>query len=225
MDDYENLMAREKEVILLVSAIDLIRWDYETYMPPKGLMLRSEQLSLLTKLWHQKITDPEIGKLLDRAEGDSDKLDEVQKRNILLIRQDYDKETKIPEDLVSRIASHQPISLESWKKAKASNDWKSFEPVLQKTIDLARERAEIEMKVKGIPILYDTMLDEFERGITSSEITRIFGQLRDRLVPLTKKCAEASEDFDSSFLNQKVPIDIQRRIVTDLANLVGYDTY
>ncbi|MHA3963325.1 MAG: carboxypeptidase M32 [Candidatus Thorarchaeota archaeon SMTZ1-45] len=224
MEAYEDLMDREKDLILLNSVIYQIRWDYETYMPPKGLMQRSEQLSVLMKLYHQKMTDPEIGRLLDKVESDSDKLDVIQLRNVFLARRDYDKETKIPEDLVSRIAKHQPISLDSWKKAKASNDWKSFEPVLQKTVDLARERAEIEMKVKEIPILYDSMLDEFERGITSSEITKIFGQLRDRLVPLTKKCADASEGFDSSFLNQKVPIDVQRRVAMDLANLVGYDT-
>lgn len=217
-------MERMREYLLLYSVAGIVQWDYETYMPPKGLMLRSEQLSILHQMLHRMGTDPKIGKLLDKAEKNSKKLDAVQNRNVFLVRREYDKETKIPEDLVAKIARQTPISLETWKKAKAANDWKLFEPELQKTVDLARERAEIEMKVKGIPNLYDSMLDEFEKAITSQQITKVFGELRDRLVPLTKKCAEASQDFDSSFLRKTVPIEVQREIATDLATLVGYDT-
>jgi carboxypeptidase Taq len=215
MEAYDNLMSRMKEYLLLYSAAGIVQWDYETYMPPKGLILRSEQLSVMHQILHRMGTDPELGKLLDKAEKDSKKLDDVQNRNVFMVRREYDKETKIPEDLVARIAKQTPISLETWKKAKAASDWKLFEPELLKTVDLVRERSEIEMKVKGIPNLYDSMLDEFERGITSSQITKVFGELRDRLVPLTKKCAEASKDFDSTFLSKKIPVDVQRKIATD----------
>jgi carboxypeptidase Taq len=224
MDAYDDLMNRMKEYLLLTSAVGIVQWDYETYMPPKGLVLRSEQMAILQQMLHRMSTDPEIGKLLAKAEKKSKTLSKVQNRNVFIVRREYDKETKIPEDLVARIGKQTPISLETWKKAKATNDWKKFEPELQKTADLMRERAEIEMKVKGIPVLYDSMLDEFERGITSKQITKVFSELRDRLVPLAKKCADASKDFDSSFLSNKVSIEIQRKIATDLATMVGYDT-
>ncbi|MFX1580073.1 MAG: carboxypeptidase M32 [Promethearchaeota archaeon] len=224
MEAYDELMKRRKEYLLLYSATAMVQWDYETYMPPGGLILRSEQLGVLEQILHRLDTDPEVGKLLDEVEKNSKSLTAVQNRNVFITRREYDKETKVPEELVKRIAKQKPISLQTWKKAKASNDWKMFEPELQKTVDLARERAEIEMKVKGIPNLYDSMLDEFERGITATQITKVFGELRDRLVPLTKKCAEASKTLDTSFLSKIVPIDTQRKIATDLATLVGYDT-
>jgi carboxypeptidase Taq len=224
IEAYDNLMKKMKEYILLSSTTSMIQWDYETYMPPKGLILRSEQLSVLKMMGHRMIIDPELGKLLDEIEKASKKLNDVQNRNVFITRREYDKRTKIPEELIAEIAKQNPISLDAWKKAKTASDWKIFEPELKKTIDLARERAEIEMKVKGIPILYDSMLDEFERRITSAQITKVFKELRDRLVPLSKKCAEATEGLDTSFLSNKVPIDIQRKIATDLATLVGYDT-
>lgn len=224
MEAYDDLMKRMKEYIVLTSAYSIVQWDYETYMPPKGLMLKSEQLSLLQQILHRMGTEPEIGSLLDELEKNRKKLSDVQKRNVFIVRREYDKETKIPEDLVARIGKQTPISLETWKKAKASNNWKLFEPELQKTVSLSRERAEIEMQVKEIPNLYDSMLDEYERNITSAEITKVFSELRTRLVPLVKKCAEASKDFDSSFLSMEIPINIQRKIAADLATLVGYDT-
>jgi len=224
MEAYDNLMKRMKEYFLLYSVNSMIQWDYETYMPPRGLMLRSDQMSILESILHRLHTDIEIGKLLNEVERNSKKLNSVQNRNVFIVRREYDKKTKVPEDLIARIAKQNPISLETWKKAKASNNWKIFEPELQKTVDLARERAEIELKVKKIPILYDSMLDEFERGVTTAPTAKVFEELRNRLVPLVKKCAEASKDFDSSFLKKKVPINIQRKIATDLSTLVGYDT-
>jgi carboxypeptidase Taq len=224
MEAYDNLMDRMKDYYLLYSATGIVAWDFETYMPPSGLILRSEQMGVLRKLIHRMEADPEIGKLLKVLESSSESLNEIQNRNVFLVRREYDMKTKIPEDLIARIAKQTTISLETWKKAKAANDWKRFEPELQKTVDLARERAEIEMDVKGISNLYDSMLDEFERGIPSAQISKVFGELRKKLVPLTQKCAESSKLLDTSFLGKVVPIDAQKEIAKDLATLVGYDT-
>ncbi len=193
MEAYDSLMNRMKEYYLLDSATSLVYWDMETYLPPKGIMLRSEQLSQLYKMLHRMVTEPEIADLLQKVERASKELNEVQNRNIFLVRREYDIKTKIPEKLVAQIAKQQTIAIDAWKKAKAANEWKMFEPELQKMVDLCRERSEIEAKVKGIPNHYDNMLDEFERGLTSDQVTKVFSELRNRLVPLTKKFADASK--------------------------------
>ena len=66
MEAYDNLMARMKDLFLLRSATSIINWDMETYMPPKGIMLRSEQLSQLYKMMHRIVTDSEIEGLLKK---------------------------------------------------------------------------------------------------------------------------------------------------------------
>ena len=224
MKAYDEILERSKEIVLLGSAATLVGWDLETYMPPKGIMLRSEQLATMRKLIHRMATDPQVGKLIESAEKDSDSLDEAQKRNLYLIRRGYDVQTKIPEQLVGKMAKQRAISVETWKKAKAGNDWKLFEPELEKMLSLSRQYYEIVAEVREIPLLYDAMLDKFERGMRSVQVSKIFGELRDRLVPLTAKCATASTDIDSSFLDKIVPIETQKKIATDLATLVGYDT-
>ncbi|MFX0108866.1 MAG: carboxypeptidase M32 [Candidatus Hodarchaeota archaeon] len=224
MDAYEQLMVKNRELEAMYSAIGLIHWDLETYMPPGGIQLRGEQLSVLSRIHHERATTPELGKLIVAAEKESSSMNEVQNRNLYLARRQYDIATKIPGELIAKLTRQQAITTDMWKKAKAAKDWKMFEPELQKMVDLSREVAEIAKDVKGISILYDSMLDEFERNLTSDMVSKVFGQLRDRLIPLTQKCAEASEGIDVSFLSRKVPIDIQRRIATDLANLIDYDT-
>jgi carboxypeptidase Taq len=223
MESYERLLEIGKELKLLDSVSSLVSWDLETYMPPRGLMLRSEQLSLLRKVIHRMATSSEVGHLLEKTENDAQSLNEEQNRNVYLFRRSYDAFTKIPEELVGQLAKQRAISVEIWKKAKATNNWKIFQPELQKMVDLSQKRSEIISEVRGIPILYDSMLDEFERAITSAKISQVFGELRERLVPLAKKCAEASRDVDTSFLSKKVPVDIQRAIAKDLTKVVGYD--
>ncbi|MFX0053328.1 MAG: carboxypeptidase M32 [Promethearchaeota archaeon] len=223
MNAYDELMEKRKEVALVETSLGAIYWDLETYMPPAGIQLRSEQISVLSKIAHEKSTSHEIGKLLEAAENEQD-LNEVQKRNLFLSRREYDINTKIPSELIGRLTKQQAIATDVWKKAKAAKDWKMFEPELQKLVDISREKEEIAMKVKGSSTIYDSMLDQYERNMTAGMIDKVFSQLKDRLVPLVQKCANASEDVDASFLSRKIPIDIQRKIATDLANLIGYDT-
>ncbi|MHA2433652.1 MAG: carboxypeptidase M32, partial [Candidatus Thorarchaeota archaeon] len=224
MNAYDRLMIRAKEIAVLDSASRIVDWDLETYMPPAAIQLRSEQLSLLSRLLHEMRSSPEVGESLTQAEKKAESLDDVQKRNVYLMRREHVIATKIPSKLVGKLSKQQAIATDVWKKAKAASDWKLFEPELKKLIDLAVEREEIAMEAKGISSVYDSMLDEHERGITSEEISRVFGQLHDRLVPLAEKCAEASQGVETGFLSRKVPIDVQRRVAVDIGELIGYDT-
>ncbi|TFH03970.1 MAG: hypothetical protein E4H14_15695, partial [Candidatus Thorarchaeota archaeon] len=129
-----------------------------------------------------------------------------------------------PEELVGQMAKQRTIAVETWKKAKAANDWKMFEPELTKMIDLSRQYSAILAEVREIPNLYDAMLDQFERGMRAVQVSKIFSELRDKLVPLAIKCAEASTNIDTSYLDKIVSVEDQRKIATDLSTLVGYDT-
>ncbi|MFW9921348.1 MAG: carboxypeptidase M32, partial [Candidatus Thorarchaeota archaeon] len=224
MSAYEQLLSKVKELSLIGSAAGIIHWDLETYMPPGAIMLRSEQLATLSKIIHRMTVDPEIGKLLDAAENDKDSVDELAQRNLYLLRKSYDQQTKLPERLVADLSRQQAISVETWKKAKAANDWKMFEPELQKMIDLSIEKAEILKDIKGTSSIYDTLIDDFEPKMKADDISRAFSELRDGLVPLTEKYAEKTSGIDRSFLNVPIPIELQRKIAIDLSDVVGYDT-
>ncbi|TFG29928.1 carboxypeptidase M32 [Candidatus Thorarchaeota archaeon] len=224
MEAYNKILERSKELFILQSATGIINWDLETNMPPRGLMLRSEQLSLLRKLTHRMATDPQVGELITKAERESDSLSEEQKRNLYLTKREYDALTQVPEELVGQMAKQRTIAIETWKKAKAANNWKMFEPELEKMIDLSRQYSTILAEVREIPNLYDAMLDQFERGMRAVQVSKIFGELRDKLVPLATKCAEASTNIDTSYLDKIVPVDTQRKIAIDLSSIIGYDT-
>lgn len=225
VSDYNKLMEKVKELAILMSSEGIVSWDMETMMPPKGINLRSQQLALLSVIEHRMTTDPEIGILLQKIKRstDYDKLDEVQKRNVYLVQKRYDEQTKLPVELVAAIAKQQAISIDTWKKAKAAKNYAMFKPELQKMVDLQKKAADILMKVKETSTPYDAMIDIFEPKMTAAQITKVFGELKEGLVPLLKKCETGPKQPDPDILNRKVPLDVQRNIAIALAEAVGYD--
>jgi len=223
MEEYTELLAQAREFMIIKSIKQIMMWDYETHMPPRGVEQRGQQLALLSQLSHRIKSNPRIGELLKRVERRAGELDEVQRRNIYLIRKAYDEATRIPEELVAQLAKQEAISVDAWKRAKAASEWKTFEPELVKLVELVRRKAEILQEVKETATSYDSLLDIFEPGMTEDTISRLFGNLRSRLVPLVQRYTQASSQIDTSFLRRPVPIPMQRRITQDLASFIQYD--
>ncbi len=222
MRAYNRLMDIYRESRLVDTTQFIMQWDMETYMPPRGIDLRSEQISYLSRLVHSILTRPEIPTLLEEAEREIGS-DEVARRNLYLMRREYYERTAVPVELVGEIAKQQSIALNKWRNAKAAKDWSRFAPELERLVSLSKKRAELLMSVRGTKSLYDALLDEYERGLPSEEIARVFEQLRKRLVPLAKRCGDVSRGLETAFMNRRVPIELQREIVADLADFIGYD--
>ena len=68
--EYGELLARCKNVYVLQSAMNIVYWDMQTKMPPAGVTLRGQQVSLLQVMLHKMVTDPAYGKLVDAIIGD-----------------------------------------------------------------------------------------------------------------------------------------------------------
>jgi carboxypeptidase Taq len=222
---YDKLLAKTKDVVILGSTEAIVYWDMETKMPPKAINLRSQQLALLSQIEHRMSTDPEIEILLSKIEKHAkyDSLDELQKRNVYLIRKHYDEQTKLPEELVVETARQQAITINIWKKAKAAKNFAMFKPELEKLLELRKKAAVILMKVKATKTPYDALIDIFEPKMTAEAIAKVFRELREGLVSILKKCQSASKQPDASLLMRKIPFDVQRKISNELVQFIGYD--
>lgn len=223
---YKKLMARTKDLMVLSSAEAIIHWDMETMMPPKAVEQRSQQLALLSRIKHKMSTAPEIGKLLNAilTGKEYDTLGEVEKRNVYLVKKNYDEQTALPEKLVAEIAKQQAITVNTWKKAKAAKTFATLKPDLEKLVALNKHAAQILMKVKETAMPYDALLDSYEPKMTANTIAMTFNQLQQGLATLLEKIQASPNQPDTGILSIHVPAEKQRKIAQTLAQTLGYDT-
>ena len=62
---YARLIERAREIAWLNGSAAMLYWDQQTFMPPKALEFRAEQLSYLGGRSHRLFTAPEVGRLAE----------------------------------------------------------------------------------------------------------------------------------------------------------------
>jgi len=219
---YEKLIRRSREASLLASCSALLGWDEQTYMPKGGADHRGDQMALLAGLHHEKLTDPEIGGLLATLQESSltENPESTAAVNIREISRVYRRATQLPRDLVEEMARTTSIAQQDWVEARREADFSRFQPRLERIVTLKRREAEC---LGFRESLYDPLLDEYEPGAKTSELTQLFESLRQDLVPLVAAIADSSHRPNLSILQRHYPIDRQRIFGEAVAAALGFD--
>src|SRR5690348_7884820 len=192
-------LARLREILAEVTdlgrAAMVLEWDQETYMPPGGVEGRAQQMSTLLRLAHVKFTDDEVGALLDKLDREFEHADfESDEASIVRVtRRDYDQARKLAADLVAEIAHAGAVTQPLWRKAREHADWKLFAPYFEKVVDLNKRVADA-LGYEDSP--YDALIDRTEPGMSTSQLTAIFEQLKQAIVPLVAEIARHQDAID-----------------------------
>ncbi len=217
---YKLLLEEFKDIIILKQVRSILEWDFETYIPPKGVSQRSKEVALLASLIHKRLTNPKIGKFLEITKETLKSFDKIELRNITLISRDYARAKSVPEVLVNKLAMQEILTTNAWKEAKKKNDFLTFKKEFDKLLELVKERARC-LNPNNDP--FDTLLDEFEPGFNSEILSGIFDQVKAGVVPLIQACSNSSIKPDDSLIMRHCPINIQKKLSDDVVELVKYD--
>jgi carboxypeptidase Taq len=220
MEAYEELLSRLKDIDLIGQIGGLMSWDQEVLMPPKAAALRAEQLAWVSKTGHQRLTDPIIGDLLSQLEGKGS-LDEVEKANVRLAREAYDRATKLPTEFVEEMAKHRSIAQISWTESRAKDDFSIFRDDLAKAIELARQKADY---LGYDDLRYDALLGLYETGLTVARVDPLFAGLRENVAPLIRAVIEDGGRPNISWVEDNSwPQPAQEALSQSVAEAIGFD--
>ena len=220
MDAYEELLERLKDIDLVNQIGGLLGWDQEVLMPPKAAKLRAEQLSWVSKTGHEKLTHPRIGELLNILEQEEN-LNEIQKGNVRLTRDSYNKATKLPTEFVAKMAKHKSKSQISWTEARAKNDFSLFRDDLVKMVEMSRKKADY---LGFQEVRYDALLDLYESGLTVSKVDPLFAELRNNVAPLVKKVIENGKMPEMSWVHgNNWDQEGQEKLSQSISESIGFD--
>ncbi len=221
-ESYTALLTRSREASVLNSCASLLGWDERTYMPRKGSAHRGEQMALLARLTHEMTTSPAIGELLSAVEGSDLVRDPLSDAavNVREIRRAYDRAVKLPQRLVEELARVSTRAQQVWQEARKADDFEAFRPWLEKIVALKREEAQA-VGFDGVP--YDALLDEYEPGARTAEITRVFAALREELAPLVQAIASSGRKAPREILEREYPVERQQAFGRAAASAIGFD--
>jgi carboxypeptidase Taq len=218
-DPLTQLKERLEEIVDLGAVARLLSWDQQTKMPAAGVRHRADQMAAVQRLAHERLSDPEIGRLLDELAGREVSLDPDSDDAALirLARRDHEKAVRVPSSLRAEIARAAAEGRAVWVKAKAESDFGSFLPVLERTVELKLRYVGC-FEPRGEP--YDVLLDDYERETTTAEVRTLFEELKP---PLAQLIAELRErEVDDSFLTGEYAPGRQRALSHEVVELFGH---
>ncbi len=218
--DLEKINKIQKELTLLSQTIGLLEWDQQTYMPSQGHEARAEKMAFLSKILHEKKTSQEFYQLVEKLFNDLKSLDSKEKIMITKLHKDLTKSKKLPTEFVEELTKTTSKAFNAWQKAKADNDFKSFQPHLEKIIKLKRKESRY-YAMPGHP--YDGLLDDYEEGMTVEILDQKFSELKEKLVKLTKEIDSSQKHKQTKIelLKKDFPKEKQIELSNDVVKTMG----
>jgi carboxypeptidase Taq len=213
---------RAAELVDLASLAALLYWDQNTMMPPAAAPARAEQAATLQRLVHARLTDPELGRLLDGLEpwAASEDPDSDVARLVMWLRRDVEQAVRVPADLAADMSRAAALGQQAWQEARAAADFGRFRDALERHLELRRRYVAC-FEPHEHP--YDVLLDLYEPELTTAELRPLLGALREELVPLVAAAGNPGQARNDGVFGGPFEVDVQRRAVMDVLEAVGFD--
>jgi len=217
----QQLRSRLTEVYDLRAASAVLQWDQTTYMPPGGAAARARQLATLARLSHERLLDPEIGRLLEALQPYEKDLpyDSDEAGLLRATRRVYERALRVPPAFVAELSAHYTLSYDVWTRARPAGDFPMVQPYLERTLDYSRRLAGF---FPGYEHIADPLIDYADPDMKVSVIRPLFAQLQAELSPLVQ-AIRGRPQVDDRALFRSFPRIRQLDFAREVVRQIGYD--
>ncbi|HLO32646.1 MAG TPA: carboxypeptidase M32 [Anaerolineales bacterium] len=215
----EQLKEKLGEVADIGNAAGVLGWDQQVNMPPGGNEARGQQLATLSKIAQEKFISDEVGRLIEDLKGEFDGADTDEAALVRVTARNYEKARRVPPAFIAEQAIVTSKAFEAWMEARGKSDFSIFRPHLEKVVELVHKYISF-FPPGDHP--YDTLLDDYERGMKTADVKAIFDSLRPKQVKLLKAITsvkQVKDDFLYRKYNEKKLMDFGVDVITKF----GYD--
>lgn len=222
----DNKMKELKKIIEIDKAYNhamtLLSWDLETEMAKDSIDNVSKTMQTLSELQYNNLVNDKFKKLLYSI--NENEINDLDKKVIKRLKKDvFEKMSKIPVDEYSKYNSLLSKSQNIWEKAKNENDFNLFKPYLKEIIETNKKF----IRYKGYKDTpYNSLLDDFEEGMTVAKADIFFNKVKEELVPFALKVLEIKnkriEEIKKK-INKKFDKEKQKKLSYELAKIMGFD--
>lgn len=213
----EKLRKYQKEIFDLQHCINVIGWDLRISTPRDE---KEEVVALISGLEDKlfKLQTNNDYEILLKGAIESDEFKELslsEQRYINNLLKNYYKKVNVPNDFYIEYTEFLHKSTIVWEGAKKNNDYNVFKPYLEKVIELTKKYYSY-INFNGD--LYDVMLNEYEAGLTSDDIDKLFSELKEKILPIIPK-----EGGLTSFIKINASESDVMKCAEFLLDYIGFD--
>ena len=215
----DNLLKYLEKIDHINYVINVLRWEMDTTAPKKSFDYLIDVSTKYELEVFDLVTSKQYIKLIDDVinSEDFDKLDEVERVYINKLKDEYVKFIRVPKDFYEEYAKLKSNSLNAWVEAKDKNDYLIFKPYLTKMIDMTKKY--YRYMYPDSNKLYDNMLNDYEEGVTSDTIDKLFEELKPEVIELVKNLKVNNlEEVKNTHSNDRL-LEIARYLL----NYIGFD--
>jgi carboxypeptidase Taq len=208
-----------KKMSAYTEALSLIYWDLRTGAPKKGIEQRSEVIGMLSSEVFKMSTSEDMAAYIAKLSSAED-LSEITKKTLEECKKEYDRNRKIPAEEYKEYVILQSKAESVWEEAKAKSDFELFRPYLEKLVETNKRFIEYWGYKEN---KYNTLLEMYEPGVTVEVLDKVFGELREKIVPLVKAISESPNKPKTDFLFKTFPKEKQREFSLEILKQMGYN--
>lgn len=219
--DIAALDTLENKLFALRYAIDEIGSLGPVIDPPRATEERGQATSVLEEERVRALCAPEVGPLLERLGAQPELLGKARMAQVKVLKRDRASLVDVPAEEQAEFSRLTVEANDIWRRAKAADDWASFEPYLDRIVAALRHMAS-EKNPDADP--YDVWLDEYEHGTNRAFYDPFFAQVKDCVVPLLADCMASRHKPSHTCVEGNFDEARQWALADDLMALEGVDT-
>ena len=202
-------------------AINILYFDVETIAPKDALEDENNTMNYFSNELFKIINNDHVNNLIIDLNKEKDNLEYYDKLLIEKLYESYLKEKNITPEFDLKRNQIYSNAYVSWLNAKENKDYNLFKDSFKEVINIQRE--EINLRDNKLPILYDNLLNDCEKGILTKELDVFFNDLKIGLIDLLNKIKSSKHKIREDFLNRNVEIYKQEKFSNYLLELNGYN--
>ena len=197
------------KVALYYRVLGKVNFDMQCIAPKKGLQRASEDVTTLSSIPFKLMHSKKFMNTVDELYSNKENLNEYELKLIDNLYESKEKTKNITPKMQDEYNKATSESYLKWLECKEKGDYEGFKPYLEKVINLTRDR--ILLRDKQEKTIYDTILNDFEKGNSIEILDAYFAKLKKEIVPLVKKIQNSKKKIRRDFLSNKVEIYKQEK--------------
>lgn len=199
----------------------VLGFDQQTICPPLGMEEQGETSAFLSNKAFQLSKSKKFISAAEDLYAKRKSLNEWDRTLAESLHRDYLRNKNITPAMDKQFSLVFNKAFVNWLKAKKAADFSIFADSLSDVRKVNLKQIALAEKAMRVP--YDNLLDVYERGITTKDLTKCFDACKERLVPMLQKIQKSKKKIRTDFLFRKVSDESQRQMAEFLLQTIGFD--